>query len=331
MQHNSTLKKLSEMLGISISTVSRALKDHPDISEKTKSRVKELAKEIEYEPNTYAIQLRTNQSRVLGIMIPNLANYFYDSFIAAVEEEARLNDYSLLIMQSGEDENVEENNLNLLRRNRIAGLFASLTVNTTDIKPFLKLNDIDVPVIFVDRVPNFEACNKICLADKESARMAAEVLIRKKKKNVLGLFGHLNLTISKKRLESFTETFKEKSPETKLDIVIQLDSEEARLATIKRINENNVPDAIFCMGDLTLIGVMQAIYEKGLKVPEDIGVICISNGFFPNIYNPKITYIETSGYKLGKLAFSRMMACLAGSSFVRELTVESILVEGNSL
>ena len=161
--------------------------------------------------------------------------------------------------------------------------------------------------------------------------MAAELLIDKKKKNVLGLFGHLNLTISKKRLESFTETFKTKSPETKLDIVIQLDSEEARLATVKRINENNIPDAIFCMGDLTLIGVMQAIYEKGLKVPEDIGVICISNGFFPNIYNPKITYIETSGYKLGKLAFTRMMACLAGSSFVRELTVESVLVEGNSL
>lgn len=331
MHPNSTLKKLSEMLGLSISTVSRALKDHPDISEKTKNRVKELAREIEYEPNTYAIQLRTNQSRVLGILIPSVANYFYDSFIAAVEEEARMNDYSLLIMQSAENANVEISNLNLLRRNRIAGLFASLTIETTDIKPFLKINDSNVPVIFIDRVPDFEACNKICLADKDAARMAAEVLIEKKKKNVLGLFGHLNLTISKKRLESFQETFRKKSPETKLDIAIQLDTEEARQATLKRLSAKKRPDAIFCMGDLTLIGAMQAIAEKGLKIPDDIGIISISNGFFPTLYSPKITYIETSGYKLGKLAFSRMMACLAGSSFVRELTVESILVEGGSL
>jgi LacI family transcriptional regulator len=331
MQNNSTLKKLSEMLGISISTVSRALKDHPDISEKTKNRVKELARQIEYEPNAYAIQLRTNQSRVLGILIPSVTNYFYDSFISAVEEEARMNDYSLLIMQSAENALTEESNINLLRRNRIAGLFASLTIETTDIKPFLKLNDANIPVIFIDRVPDFEACNKICLADKDAARMAAEVLIEKKKKNILGLFGHLNLTISKKRLESFEETFKQKAPDTKLDIAIQLDTEEAKSETLKRLNAKKRPDAIFCMGDLTLIGAMQAIYEKGLRVPEDVGIISISNGFFPALYSPKITYVETSGYKLGKLAFSRMMACLAGSTFVRELTVESVLVEGGSI
>ncbi len=331
MHQNSTLKKLSEMLGISISTVSRALKDHPDISTKTKLRVKELAAAMEYEPNTYAIQLRTNQSRVLGVMVPNVANYFYDSFIAAVEEEARLNEYSVLIMQSGENAAVELENLNLLRRNRIAGLFVSLTTETKEIKSFLKLNDIDVPVIFFDRVPEFEACNKICLADKDAARIAAEAIIAKKKKYVLGLFGHLNLSISKKRLESFKETFEQKSPQTKIDIAIQLNEEEAKQITAKKLTAKKRPDAIFCMGDLTLIGVMQAIQEKKLRIPEDIGVITISNGFIPTLYYPKITYVETSGYKLGKLAFTRMMSCLAGSSFVRELTIDSILVEGGSL
>src|SRR5436190_18632438 len=96
----STLKKLSQSLGISISTVSRALKDHPDISLATKNKVKELAAAMEYEPNSYAVQLRTKQSNVLGILLPSIDNFFYDSFIAAVEDEARRYGYSVLIMQS---------------------------------------------------------------------------------------------------------------------------------------------------------------------------------------------------------------------------------------
>ena len=91
------------------------------------------------------------------------------------------------------------------------------------------------------------------------------------------------------------------------------------------------PDAVFCMGDLILIGAMQAIHERGLRVPEDISIISISNGFFPTLYNPRITYVETSGYKLGKLAFKRMMSCLSGNTFLQELTVDSMLVEGGSL
>jgi len=113
MQQNSTLKKLAEILQLSISTVSRALKDHPDISDETKKRVKELASTLEYEPNSFAINLRNNTSNVLGIMVPSVDNFFYDSFIAAVEQEARQQNYSVLIMQSGESMDVETANLKL--------------------------------------------------------------------------------------------------------------------------------------------------------------------------------------------------------------------------
>ncbi len=330
MQQNSTLKKLSETLNLSISTVSRALKNHPDISPQTRKRVKDLAETLEYEPNNYAIQLRTNTSNVLGVLVPFVANFFYDSFIAAVEEEARLREYSLLIMQSGESREAELANLKLLKKNRIAGIFVAITTETTDIEAFLKLNELQIPVIFVDRVPDYEACNKICLADKKAAKIAAEALIAKQKKHVLALFGHPGLTITKKRLASFKETFAAQSPHTKIDIAFPLNTREAKDETLFSI-ENNKPDAIFCMGDLTLIGTMQAIHEKGLKMPEDIGVITISNGFFPGLYNPKITYVETSGYKLGKLAFIRMLECLSGKTFMQELSVDSMLVEGGSL
>src|SRR4030095_15780091 len=103
----STLKKLSQTLGLSISTVSRALKDHPDISEATKTKVKELAAAMGYEPNGYAEQLSNQQSNVLGILVPTIENFFYDSFISAVEEEARKYGYSVLIMQSRDDATIE--------------------------------------------------------------------------------------------------------------------------------------------------------------------------------------------------------------------------------
>ena len=188
MAEVSTLKQLSQVLKISVSTVSRALKNHPDISEETKRRVRELAETLEYEPNRQAINLRNNTSNVLGIMVPSLDNFFYDSFTAAVEEEARRTGYSLLIMQSGESRDIETANLKLLKNNRIAGVFVAITGETDDINAFLKIQSSNTPVIFIDRVPDYEACNKICLADKVAATMAADALIAKQKKHVLALF-----------------------------------------------------------------------------------------------------------------------------------------------
>lgn len=330
MEQNSTLKRLSEKLNLSVSTVSRALKDHPDISDATKQRVKELAAMLDYEPNSFAIQLRKNQSSVLGILVPSVANFFYDSFISAVEQEARKEGYSVLIMQSGENAAVEAANLKLLKKNRIAGIFVSLTPETTDIEPFFNLQNRKIPIIFFDRVPEFEACNKICLPDAYAAKIAAEALIEKNKKHVLAVFGYPSLSICKKRSEAFIKTFEELSPSTQLDIEFLPDN-EVKAACIKHLNKHDRPDAIFCMGDLILIGVMQAIYEKKLHVPHDISVITMSNGFIPALFNPKVTYVETSGYKLGKLAFSRMVECLSGKSFMQELFIDSFLVEGESL
>lgn len=331
MQATSTLKQLSAILKLSVSTVSRALKNHPDISEQTKKRVRELATAMEYEPNRHAIFLRSNSSNVLGIMVPMLDNFFYDSFTAAVEEEARKTGYSVLMMQSSESSDVEASNLKLLKNNRIAGVFVAITGETEDLKPFLKLHDQKVPVIFFDRVPDYEACNKICLADKKAAAMAAHTLLEKKRKRILALFGHPKLTISKKRFDSFNDVVKDQSPGTAVLNRFPLSIEEAKAETMKAFSGKQKPDAIFCMGDLLLIGTMQAVHEMNLRVPEDVAIISISNGLIPTMYHPKITFIETSGYKLGKLAYKRMLECLKGSTFMQELTVESVLVRGGSL
>jgi LacI family transcriptional regulator len=326
----STLKKLSEVLGISISTVSRALKDHPDISVATKNKVKELAKVMEYEPNTYAVQLRTRRSNVLGVMVPTITNLFYDSFIAAVEEDARVNGYSVLIMQSGDSAVTEAENLQIFRKNMIMGLFAAVTVETDDMSQFNKMELMDVPVVFVDRVPQENNYYKISMDDKEAANMAAEAIIESKKKNVLALFGHPNLSLTKIREESFVDTFKTKSPETLITYHYpdtQEPTYEIALAELKKKKY----DVVFCMGDLILVGVMKAVHELGLRIPEDISIISISNGFIPGLYNPKITHVETSGYKLGKLAFQKMMSRLKQEVTSENVCVPLSFIKGGSL
>jgi LacI family transcriptional regulator len=327
----STLKRLSEVLGISISTVSRALKDHPDISEKTKTKVKELATALEYEPNNYAVQLRTRQSNVLGILVPSIDNFFYDTFISAVEEDARAYGYSVLIMQSRDHVEIETSDLHIFRKNMVMGLFAAVSIETDDMAPFQKLKEMDIPVIFIDRIPDITGYHKVCLADEMAAKMAADAIIDKKKKNVLGLFGHPHLSISRIRCASFKQTFAKNSPETKLTISYPEGITESKRVALEALQQKVKPDVIFCMGDLILIGVMYAVHELKLKVPEDISIISISNGLMPTLYNPKITHVETSGYKLGKLAFRQMLGCLKHELAPEEVILESVLIEGGSL
>ncbi|MBC8035227.1 MAG: LacI family DNA-binding transcriptional regulator [Chitinophagaceae bacterium] len=332
MKQNATLKKLSETLGLSISTISRALKSHPDISEATRVKVLELANVMEYEPNTNAINLRTNNSRIFGVIVPVISNYFYDSMIASLEEETRLHGYSLLILQSGDDPVVELSNLKLCKQNRVAGVFATLTKRTKDVSPFLRLQENDVPVIFLDKVPAEQQCNKICVDDKAAATLAAEALMMRKKKNILAIFGNSSMSITQERSRAFSAYF-EMNAQKKVKLLIkEADTPaEAYQATLKAFQCVKRPDAIFCMSDEILTGVMKAVQQLKIDVPAEAGIIAISNGIIPQYYHPEITYVETSGYKLGKLAYTRMMACLAGSSFIQNLKVDAVLVNGGSL
>ncbi|MEN9572144.1 MAG: hypothetical protein RL172_3375 [Bacteroidota bacterium] len=327
----STLKKLSETLGLSISTISRALKDHPDISDATKKKVKELADAMEYEPNSYAVQLRTRKSNVIGVLIPTINNFFYDSFIGAVEEEARKNGYSLLIMQSGDTVENETASLHLFRKNMVMGVLVALSVETTDLTPFKKMEELEVPVVFIDRVPEQQGFYTVCLADAAAACMAAEAIIQKNKKNVLALFGHPHLSISKIRKERFLETFKQKAPGTVISIADTENADPSRQAATAALTSANPPDVIFCMGDLILVGVMKAIHTLQLQVPKDISVISISNGLIPGMFNPEVTFVETSGSKLGKLAFAQLLARLKNGNVAENVCVESVLVNGGSL
>lgn len=326
-----TLKKIAETLGISISTVSRALKQHPDISEQTRRKVMELALTLDYEPNAHAVHLRTKNSRLLGILVPSISNHFYESFIAAVEEEARKQGYAVLILQSGNRPDVEYENLKLFRQNRITGLFAAITPHTEDLGGFQKFSELEIPVIFFDVVPVQAELITVCMADEQAGRIAAEAIIRKKKKKVLAIFGDAHLSITRKRFDSFTQSFRQKAPGIMIDTCSAASSEAARQLTDTLLAQPEKPDTIFCMSDEILVGVMKSLQELAIRIPEEISVIAISNGFIPKLFHPRITYVETNGDQLGRLAWETMLRRLSGHLFPRETLLPARLVEGGTL
>ncbi len=331
MVATTTLKKISEMLSISISTVSRALKNHPDISEKTKQKVNDLAIMLDYEPNPHAIQLSSKTSNVLGVIVPKVSDLFYTSFIDAVEEESRKNGYSLIILKTDNDVEVEVNHVRFCKKQRVAGLFASVTPDTSNLEVFERLKEVEIPVIFYDRVPTTDKFIRACFADRTAAILAAETILKKKKKKVLAIFGDTNISITQQRLQAFKEIFNQHKVSNRLVIKHANNFLESNDVVLAHFNTGDIPDTIFCMSDEIMVGVMKAVQILNLSVPKDISVITISNGFYPQLYYPEITYIETSGYKLGKLAFDIMMKAIAGDKHIQEYDVEPLLIEGGSL
>ncbi len=328
-----TLKKISQLLNISISTASRALKDHPDIADSTKQKVKELAEMLEYEPNPYAIQLSTSSSRVFGLIVPEVSNLFYTSFIDAIEDESRKAGYTLIILKSDDDAEIEAAHIKYCKKHRVAGLFACITPSTSNFELFQSLSKSNIPVVFFDRVPPDNSnCNTVCFADERAASIAAEAILKKNKKKVLAIFAEPSLSVTQKRLKAFRKVFQQHANAPKLDIYHTNNYENIKEIIKKQLANADRPDTIFCMTDVILTGAMKAIHELKLMVPEEVAVITISNSdFFPKLYTPEITYVETSGYKLGVLALSAMITCVEEDVPYQELYVDSYLVEGQSL
>jgi LacI family transcriptional regulator len=326
---NITLKKISEVLGVSISTVSRALKNHPDISANTINKVKELANTLDYEPNANAISLRTQNSKVFGLMIPSTNNSFYGSFLSSLENESRENGYSLMIMQSHDNPDVEKEILKFFRKNRVTGVFACLSPGTKDFEMYQKLSEAEIPVVFFDKVYEDHPYN-VCVSDYQAAKIGADTLINKGKKNILAIFGNKKVSITKARLNAFKETIKQ-YPEVQTEIVFAENYNQSLEITKEFYSKNNKPDAVFCMSDEILTGSIKALQHLGINYPKETGIISISDGYFPKLFQPEITYVETSGEKLGKLAADSMMCIINKEPLSKNQMIEVVLVEGGSI
>jgi len=298
---------------MSISTVSRALKDHPDVSSETIRRVKELAGLMEYEPNGFAVNLRKKRSDTYAILVPEISGFFYHSFIQSIEEEARKRSFGVMIMQSMNDPDIERDNLKICRFNHLSGVFAAISTKTTDFTPFQKTEDFGIPVVFFDKVPENEKVTSIQIADYDAGALAAEKINECTKQNVICVLGNPTLSITRRRRAGFEDKWAKTSRNA--PIWLHADNEQAAyhiLMDTCRAKCTNL--AIFCMNDEILCGVMRALYELKANIPDEVAVIALSNGFMPRYFNPVVSYIETSGYYLGKLSFTAMENKVGGTT-----------------
>ena len=319
----STQKEIAKALGLSVTTVSRALKDHPDISEETKKRVREMAKLIGYEPNLLAVRLRTGKSMILGIMVPHISNLFYESFITAVEEEARKIGYGIMILQSAENTETELQNLEALKRHRVDGILIAPALETTDIIPFLEIQKAGTPIVFFDRVPTNDQIVKVFFDNEKIGELAARYCIEEGKKQVLGLFwGNDKVLMTQKRRQGFERAIEKASYAINLKPYYHTYIEDAKQLVLRLLNDNEIFDAIFCTGDGALIGTIQAIKEAKTMIPESLTIISVSNGFIPTLYDIDISIIETNGFRLGKAAFAKMSACWTGTLTSNETRID---------
>ncbi len=298
-----TIKDIAKLLGVSKSTVSRALKDHPDISEETKKAVRNIAESFNYRPSQLALSLRYKKSKLIGLIIPQIYNFFFPSVIKGIEEVVRKHGYNLIILQSNESFETEVDNIDFLMANNVEGIIAGVSRGTTGYEHFQYIIDSKIPIVFFDRVPKELKADMVLLDDVPGAYQATNHLIKKGCKKIAICIGKPELLISSNRLQGYKSALVDNNLPFVEEYVISGQTPlEVKKKAIELLNLPNPPDSIFTISDLTMAGVMQAIYEKGIKVPEELSVIGFSEEPFSTMYKPSITSIRPMGLEIGRKA-----------------------------
>lgn len=298
-----TIKDLARELKISASTVSRALKNHPDISEETKKAVNELAQKLNYQPNAVALSLKQRRSNTLGVIIPEIVHFFFSSVISGIEDVAYDAGFNVIICQSNERYDREVANTKTLLANRVDGILVSVSKETKDFAHLFKIRDNDVPVVFYDRtVPGFDA-DQVIIDDVDAAYRATKHLIEGGCKKIAHFAGPQNLLIGQQRKEGYLKALKEAGIQAKKEWIFEADNfEKARIAVLKIIEEKIQLDGLFAVNDLTAIGAMQTFQKRGITVPDQIRIVGFSDGRLSGISTPTLTSVDQHGYEMGTAA-----------------------------
>jgi len=303
MRHT-TITDIAKKLGISASTVSRALSDHPDINASTKKRVKKLAKECNYKPNPIAQSLKNNRTTIIGVIVPEIKHDFFSSAISGIEEIAYHAGYTIIVCQSNENFEREVVNTNALIQQRVAGIVASISQNTKNSNHFKSVIERGIPLVFFDRVCEDVSTSKVVIDDSKSAFDAVSYLINKGYKKIAHFAGPKVLGICKRRLNGYTDALIKAHVPIMKELICYggLHEIDGYNSMDYLLRKNIIPDAIFAVNDPVAIGAFQKIKEVGLKIPGDIGIVGFSNNKITSLVDPAITTIDQPSFEMGKKA-----------------------------
>ena len=304
-----TLKEIAETLKISVSTVSKALKNYPDVSKKTKRLVKETAELMNYKPNAFAVNLRTKESKTIGLIIPEVVHHFFSSVIKGIIAQAEKKGYLVIILQSNESYELEKKQLDLLLSKRVDGILISLANGTGDFKHLNDLISQEVPFVMFDKIAKIVNCSKVIINDRKAAYTATKYLIDSGCKRIAHFRGPLLPQNSIDRFLGYKTALDDNGIAYDSSLVYVLKDmsfDEGVHFSKKLLKDHDDVDGIFINTDLVAIGAISEFNKCGVKVPEDISIVGFSNWFMSSVISPSLTTINQPGYLMGKTAFKQL-------------------------
>jgi len=301
--HLPTIKDIANELGISISTVSRALRGQPDVNPQTRKAVVDLSQRLDYQPNTAALSLLKRQTFTIGVLVPNF-DYFFSTAIKGMDEAALQAGYTVMVCQSNESYGKELINTKRLFESRVDGFLISISSDTKIFDHFKRIRDKGIPIVFFDRdVPELQA-PKVLLNNFDGGYLATHHLIENGYTRIAFLGGPEKMSISNQRFEGYKQALKEAGIKFNPKLVKHGDFNQdyAYLNTEELLRAKQKPDALFAMSDRLAIGAMQCIRKFKLSMPDDIGLIGFNNEPVTNLVSPSISTIDQPAFEMGKTA-----------------------------
>lgn len=304
-----TLKQIAEYLGISIATVSKALKDYPDVSQKTKDLVKAEAKRLNYQPNSFAVNLRTKESKTIGLIIPEVVHFFFGNIVQAIITQAEKKGYLVIILQSDDKPDLEKKQIDLLISKRVDGIMISLANNTVDISHLHKVQQQGIPLVMFDKISKLVPCSKVIIDDRKAAYDATRHLIEQGCQKIAHFRGPLLPQNSIDRFLGYKKALEDHGLQYDTKLVFLCDPityEKGREHAATILNDGIAIDGIFANTDMVAIGALSMFNERGVAVPEQIKIIGFSNWFISSAMTPTLSTVDQPGTKMGKKVFKRL-------------------------
>ncbi|OIQ17626.1 MAG: LacI family transcriptional regulator [Flavobacterium sp. MedPE-SWcel] len=330
MKRKVTLKQIARELDVSISTVSKSLRNSTEISEDTRQKVQAFAKLYNYRPNNIALSLKNKKTKTIGIIIPEIVHHFFATVISGMEQVANENGYNVIVCLSDESFDKEVINMDMLANGSIDGFIMSLSKETQLKKDFHHIEEVinqGMPVVMFDRVTNEVLCDKVIIDDQLAAYKAIDFFIEQKFENI-GLVTTVDyVSVGKLRTDGYIKALTEHGIEVHDDMIVRIEDIENCASKIEKLIKDKKPDAIFAVNELFAVTSIKLINKMGLRVPEDISVIGFTDGIISRFSTPSISTISQNGLKMGGRAAKMLIERLEMEEENEQYTTELIETE----
>jgi LacI family transcriptional regulator len=306
MKPRITLKKIAKEFGVSISTVSKALKDSHEISEDVRGRIKAFADFYKYKPNSLALQLRNQKTSVIGVIIPEIVHHFFSTVIDGIEKYANEKGYTVMVCMSNEAYQKEVSNISVLTNGSVDGLIISIARETQETQEFGHIKGLvkdEFPLVLFDRIIEDIQCDKVIIDDVGGAYKATEHLIEIGKKRIALLTTQDYISVGALRKEGYKKALSNNNFEIDNSLIFKIDDNRNLYEQIEKvINVPNPPDAILAVNEIYAANALKVAKERGLEIPEDIAIIGFTSGLISEFTSPPLTSVVQHGFLMGQHA-----------------------------